>query len=240
MSSRRAYHARQAARALFWTIPVSTFLRLSQAHRFWSELARWVFLQANVMAVPIVDLDALYPGISRHEVRVGYANSSMRLSEQTSIAQLARHTRPEAAFEIGTPGGGTSLLMAQNTEDHARVYTLDLPPDSGTAVCSVGAAFRGTKWDGKITQLWGDSREFDFSPWHGQMDLVFVDANHDYESVQSDTENALRLTSDRGIIIWHDYPSTPGVCRAVNEFARRKPTCLIQDTRIALFDSGRG
>lgn len=44
----------------------------------------------------------------------------------------------------------------------------------------IGEAFKGTSENSKITQLYGDSREFDFSPWYGQCDFVWIDACHDY------------------------------------------------------------
>jgi len=48
----------------------------------------------------------------------------------------------------------------------------------------------------------GDSRIFDFSPWYGKCDFVWVDANHDYmvnkEKVAfPDLENVLRIALAR-------------------------------------------
>src|SRR5205814_848765 len=74
-----------------------------------------------------------------------------------------------------------------------------------------------------IVQLYGDTAQFDFSPWYGTRDLVFVDACHEYEYVINDTEIAFRLSHSRGMIIWHDYGSWVGVTRALNEFHSRDP-----------------
>ena len=48
----------------------------------------------------------------------------------------------------------------------------------------------------QITQLYGDSANFDFSPYAGRMGLVFVDGSHSYDYVLQDTASALRLASD--------------------------------------------
>jgi predicted O-methyltransferase YrrM len=48
------------------------------------------------------------------------------------------------------------------------------------------------------------------------IDLVFIDAAHDYESVKADIE--AWLPKVRGVIAGHDYiPTYPGVMRAVDE-----------------------
>ena len=47
----------------------------------------------------------------------------------------------------------------------------------------------------------------------GPYDLIFIDANHAYEFVKKDFENALKMISPNGIIAMHDIfaPSAPGV-----------------------------
>jgi len=193
------------------------------------------------MDVPSVDLADLYSGIRDQKVSVGYPGVSLRLLEQVNIAQLVRYLRPQAVFEIGTGFGGTTLLMAENADKNTRIFTLDLSPDLilGAAGETVGIVLRENKLESRsrITQLWGDSRDFDYDPWIEKIDLVFVDACHEYAYVKTDTDNALKLLSSRGVIVWHDYPSAPGVCRAVKEFAQQRKVYMIEGTRIAVYDS---
>lgn len=47
------------------------------------------------------------------------------------------------------------------------------------------------------------------------VDLVFIDAAHDYESVKADI--LAWMPKVRGVIAGHDYTSYPGVMRAVDE-----------------------
>jgi predicted O-methyltransferase YrrM len=48
-------------------------------------------------------------------------------------------------------------------------------------------------------------------------DMVFIDGNHDYESVRADIEAARRAVRTGGLIAGHDYGVHPGVTRAVDE-----------------------
>jgi hypothetical protein len=154
------------------------------------------------------------------------------------IDQLIRRYRPERLFEIGTFDGRTTLNMAANTSDHARVYTLDLPRAGLHTTkleivpweCSYidkeapGARFMRTEYRRKITQLYGDSARFDFSPFVNQMDLVFVDGSHSYAYVLNDSMRALELLRNKcGVILWHDYDAWEGVTEALNELYKEKP-----------------
>jgi hypothetical protein len=61
-----------------------------------------------------------------------------------------------------------------------------------------------------VKRLEGDSRNFDFGEYKSKMDLVFVDGDHHFDSVRSDTRNAFELINhEKGIILWHDYASEP-------------------------------
>lgn len=124
--------------------------------------------------------------------------------------------KPEAAFEIGTFLGQRAILIASHASDDVRVYTLDLPGDAETTPEMTDphlrkrtseVLFDGTRWKDNITQLWGDSASFDFSPYHGQMDLVYIDGSHSYEYVSNDTKKAMAMVRPGGVIIWDDYRS---------------------------------
>lgn len=137
------------------------------------------------------------------------------------IAGLARAARPARLFEIGTLGGRTTVNLLANAGPDAEVFTLDLVAvDSSTApLVRLGAGQR-------ITPLVGDSMHFDFTPYEGSIDLVFVDANHEYDYVLSDSHHAQRLIGAQGgIILWHDYGTWdwPGSTHALNELYLKEP-----------------
>ena len=126
--------------------------------------------------------------------------------------------RPATIFEIGTYRGRTTRLLA-TASPKAIVHTLDLPP----ALMQAGGCFQrsdsnliGTSFQkdpavrSRILQHFGDSRTFDFRPFHGQVDLVFVDASHAYEAVLNDSLRAFDMIRDSGTVLWDDYHPAHG------------------------------
>ena len=173
------------------------------------------------------------------------------LSESIVIAYLVKKFTPEYIFEIGTFRGRTTATMALNTNGRLKnIYTLDVlvPPDDlygeDQDYCNpenVGEVYRNAvdakskKKMKSITQLWGDSREFDFTPYHGKMDMVFVDGGHSYDVCISDVRNAQQMVSDEGIILIHDFAMwKPDVMNAVMGIAVRDDLALyvFQDTTL--------
>jgi predicted O-methyltransferase YrrM len=174
-------------------------------------------------------LDA-YPEVEGIAVDLGvvtFRRSNLTPFEQYALAAIGKVRRPRRIFEIGTYDGGTALLLARNAPD-AQVLTLDLSPECAAAATvkgevsnaatGVGYRFWGTEEATRITQLFGDSRTFDFSPWYGTIDMVLVDGGHELAAASADTRNAVRMMSSSGVIAWDDYHSGwPAVVQAVDE-----------------------
>ena len=65
-----------------------------------------------------------------------------------------------------------------------------------------------------VTHLQGNSLTFDYASLNQKFDLLFIDGDHHYESVKSDTVNAFKLLKDENsIIVWHDYGNNPNDIR---------------------------
>jgi len=177
---------------------------------------------------------------------------TIRPIEAQVLAALVARLKPGTIFEIGTYTGFSTLHLERNAPADATIYTLDLPYDKTEISLrnDLNEAHRDIKninlnekryfhADGgskRIVELFGNSLVFDFSPYYGKMDFVFIDANHSYAYVKSDTENALKMLSSRGVILWHDYDFIhPGVFKLVNEIARERKIYYIERTRYAVF-----
>ncbi len=62
-----------------------------------------------------------------------------------------------------------------------------------------------------------------------ELDIVYIDGNHNYEYVKKDIEMSLKKVKKNGIISGHDYHNdTPDVIKAVNEFFN-KPDIVFSD-----------
>jgi predicted O-methyltransferase YrrM len=184
--------------------------------------------------LPRLALDAvLFPGAL--EIREPLAqDGNVTLLELAVLASLVRRRSPEKIFEIGTFDGRTALNLAANART-AIVHTLDLPPQQATAFSvktgdevyinktESGSRFRGTDCADRIAQHYGDSATFNFEPYWGQMDFVFVDGAHSEDYVKADSLTALKLLRPgSGVIVWHDYGTTQ-VTEAIDQLWRSDP-----------------
>ncbi len=114
-------------------------------------------------------------------------------------------------FEIGTWRGESVLNVAAYMQS---ATTLNLPVV--TIVQQGGPENYASQmgWFSKpvsnVQHIEADSRTFDFASLQQQFDLVFIDGDHRYASVKSDTENVFKhLVKANTIVVWHDYGRSP-------------------------------
>lgn len=201
-----------------------------------------------VNGTPAVGFADLFPNYMIPEVlpQIGKLDRhswNVRLDEKIYISLIVKALNAQRIFEIGTFDGGTTLCMAESAGPEAEIFTLDLPPQefdntqnpnefSGT---QVGVKFHNTAAAQKITQLLGDSTKFDYSPYLQSMDLVFVDAAHDFIHGFPDSKNALSLVRPGGIVIWHDYaPYWHGLVHAIQAATQNYKLLRLSGTSLAM------
>lgn len=184
-----------------------------------------------------------------YDARVeGYIDDHQR----SIIAALVGALGAQTFFEIGTSLGRTAWTVAHHNPE-LQIWTLDVAPAESVDHTALelgaddrayfrppdrcGEAFKGTAESGRITQLWGDSATFDYAPYAGRMDFVYVDGAHSYDYVRSDSQRALELLSPRGTIVWDDYVTGPGVYQYLGELAPSlgEPIYHLIDTRMAIY-----
>jgi predicted O-methyltransferase YrrM len=85
----------------------------------------------------------------------------------------------------------------------------------------------------RIHQLTGDTLTFDFTPYAGTCDLVFLDADHGYEGTRIDTGNAMTLLRPGGTLVWHDC-FAEGVQRFLEQFSKVHRVVRIRSTTLAI------
>jgi hypothetical protein len=204
-------------------------------------------------ALPREPLPHIFPGIDAvsYSIIRGYArtsNMSLSVAELNAVAAIMRHVGAETAVEIGTYDGGTTLTMAANVPDHGRIYTIDLPPESGdgyrlpisgfndnrTPAEQVGTQYRNNVHASKIVQILSDSAAVDYSGLHPPHDVFLIDGCHDYRYVEHDSLQAWKFTRPGGVIIWHDYGMLPDVSRYVDGWSRDHEVRAVAGTRLAV------
>lgn len=221
----------------------------------------WEMIHPQLFAkkyVSPVEITSLVPNsVSLRLYEQAEATANISFEELFVLVEFLQMCQPTACFEIGTFDGRTTLNMAGNTSDDAIIYTLDLPREQIDSTIfkldplerfavnkeTSGARYCGTTLERKIQQLYGDSASFDYTPYKGKIDLVFVDGSHTYEYVLSDSRNAISLLrSGKGAILWHDYPTTSSVLKAINYLQANDPRFAdiryIKGTRFAYLICG--
>ncbi len=167
-----------------------------------------------------------------------------------ALLRVVRWLQPKRIFEIGTFQGVTTAHMALNSD--AEIFTLDLPRDLATQTNGYSAAdlallqsreeigkrYRALNSNGRVQQLFGDSRTFDYGPYQGSVDLVLVDACHLFDYVMSDSQNAFRLLRETGAILWHDFGSSIDVNRACKALTKEHKIYHLEGTCLALHVRG--
>jgi hypothetical protein len=181
---------------------------------------------------------------------VGWGPGDMPIADLCALLRLAHWIQPRRIFEFGTYRGVTTSNLAANVD--ARIVTLDLSRESAGDLAEysrserelvlpedeIGSAFRHGNRDGRIQQLFADSRSFNYQPFHKTMDLVVIDACHLYDYVVSDSQNAFELLGEKGAILWHDFGNLLDVNRAVKHLSRKYPIFHLEGTWLALYLRG--
>jgi hypothetical protein len=250
---------RRIMRLLFVTNLAAFYLLLREGkrkafaylHQIWTI---YIWRQAlalrstHPLLLPEIPIEMLYPSIDLSQIELLHPlprAGGVRVDELVIISAIVRHLKPKRLVEIGTAEGRTTLNLALHSPQDSEVITLDLPPDASPAkpesgcdyrqmgIPEPGVLFKNHPLSQKIRLILADSTKFDWKPYEGGVDFVFIDGAHDYESVKKDTENALKIVKIGGVILWHDYGVVDGVTKCLNEIATQLPICFISGTSLA-------
>jgi predicted O-methyltransferase YrrM len=174
-------------------------------------------------SLPVVKLETVLGQalLDWEEIRlkaVVHREHNCSIFELLVLAVLTRMLKPRRCFEIGTYDGRSALAIAVNLEGEATLATLNLPPDYLERHCELAHSTdvrlstkvaSGERWRShaeadRIHQLFGNSRDFDFSPF-APCQLIFIDGGHDETTVSVDSRSALEIIDrQNGAIVWHD------------------------------------
>lgn len=202
-----------------------------------------------------IPIARLFPGIENCsvEIRNAYKRNpmtSLDFQEIGALCAIAKHFQVKRVLEIGTFDGNTSLNLAVNTPEGSAITTIDLPLDWGGKSTldipalydnvsereDVGAQFKSDPAMAvKVKQVYADTGSLDWSALGGAFDLIFIDGCHHQVYVRNDTENALKLLLENGVIVWHDYGMIEDVSNVVDDLIGKDKVKVIGGTRLAVY-----
>lgn len=150
--------------------------------------------------LPVVAAEDIIPGFATSEVTIRDLPRGLwatPLVDTLSVVKSAMGFDSRKILEIGSYKGSTARLLAENTHPETHIWTLDIDQNHGEA-------YRGTHHESRIHRLVGRASK-EVLTGHGPFDLIFVDADHDYESVFHHSAVAFEHLAPGGVILWHDY-----------------------------------
>jgi predicted O-methyltransferase YrrM len=128
------------------------------------------------------------------------------------LRALARRVAGSRYFEIGTWRGESAANVAAVA---AEVFTLNL---SANELRTLGLSERYIELHGffsrplpNVKHLHGNSATFDFAVLPKPFDVIFIDGDHRYEAVRTDTRRVFEhLAGPETVVVWHDASRQPG------------------------------
>lgn len=157
--------------------------------------------------LPDITITQLTGEIKEEVKHYSFMEGTTLISDLSFLMAMARQYENCSYLEMGTWRGETLANMAQVAK---QCTGITLGPDDmrafGMAEEIVACQGYYLKDQPNINMIFGNTQTYDFTHLHGQFDLVFIDADHSKESIESDTKNALKLLrDDQSVIVWHDY-----------------------------------
>ncbi len=153
--------------------------------------------------------------------------------ELFALLSLLKIINPKSIFEFGMFKGGSLIHFLINSSEQTMIHSLDITHDHLDH--SIKTILNNHP---NIKLHKANSMEFNFSSFSKTQDLVYVDGGHEYEVVKKDSENALNIVKENGVIVWDDYsPSHSGVFNYLNQLFLTKPNLVhIKNTSIVVLD----
>lgn len=161
--------------------------------------------------LPVVTMDQLVDRDTVSLEPLTFLDGGSLPTDLMLLAGLAEGIRDCRYFEIGTWRGESASVVASRA---SQCHTLCLSDAEMRARGMHERTIRSHRlFSGAIpnvVQHRGDSRTFDFRSLGQQFDLVFIDGDHHYDTVLSDTRNVFsHLVHEHTMVVWHDYGVQP-------------------------------
>jgi hypothetical protein len=155
-----------------------------------------------------IDLLDLVPDFNETVSSFTFLDGTSRVTDIALLKSLAKKFNNECEYlEIGSWRGESLLNVAPLCKN---AVSLSLSKEE---MKEFGFDERFIKMDGyfikqlpNLKVIGHNSLTFDFSSLGKKFDLIFVDGDHSFEGVMSDTQNAFKLLkNENSIIVWHDF-----------------------------------
>jgi hypothetical protein len=190
-------------KTLFQT-PKSVFLILTDENRFKKQLLK----KYGKTEFQEVDINFFLSENKTTIKNYTFLDGGSMVTDLALLKSIAEQFSNCQYLEIGTWRGESIVNVADVKGSHCT--SINLSPEQ---IIALGLPEKYANEHGILIQnrknidtIFADSQKFDFSTLNKTFDLIFVDGDHTYEAVKSDTKNVFKLLKDENsVIVWHDY-----------------------------------
>ncbi|MBK9673337.1 MAG: class I SAM-dependent methyltransferase [Bacteroidetes bacterium] len=196
-----------------------------------------------------IDLLELFPDFEEKISSYSFLEGTSLISDIALLKKLALRYDNCQYIEFGSWRGESIANISQVTNNttslsfsNAEMRAIGLPAE----VINTSRVF--LKNAKNINFIEHNTQTYDFTKLEKQFDLIFVDADHEYEGVKIDTQNAFKLLkNENSIIVWHDYgksteninwPVFAGIMDGAPSDEHRKKIYRISNTLCAIYING--
>lgn len=169
--------------------------------------------QLTAQGLPAVPLTHFLAAGHDHTVRpFAFREGGSLPTDLLLLRALARRVPGCRYFEIGTWRGESAANVA---EVAAEVCTLNLSEEEmrtlGLSARYIGLHGFFSRPLPHVRHLHGNSATFDLAGLGQQFDVIFIDGDHRYEAVRTDTRRVFEnLLGPNTVVVWHDASRQPG------------------------------
>ena len=185
------------------TLGYQSMMRKNNELSYEKEIQR----KYNKTQLPSIDLLDLVPDLHETINKYSFLSYTSLISDILLLKSLAKRFKECSYLEIGALRGESLSSVAEVAKD---VTSITLSNEEmrqfnvhEDLVRSHGIYLKDTK---NLTTYYHNSLTFDFSTLGKKFDMIFVDGDHSYNGVVTDTRNVFKLLKDENsVIVWHDY-----------------------------------
>jgi predicted O-methyltransferase YrrM len=170
----------------------------------------------NLEILPTIEISSLFPIIQEKLDIYTFLSGTSTIPDLILLKLLAKRFGSECDYlEIGSWRGES----AYNVSKVAKSVTMVTLGENEMRQKGFDEAFIVqneffTKGKSEFNVIHADSLVLDFETLGKKFDLVFIDGDHQYKSITSDTRNVMKvLKNTESIIVWHDYGFDPETVR---------------------------
>lgn len=208
---------RQRIKALYQILhkiifkPSSIFLVLKDE----TEYEKYLLKKYQKTQFPTADINQFLIDGKGQINHYTFLDGSSLITDLALLKSIALSIPKCEYLEIGT-WRGESIMNVADCAAHCTSINLSPKDIMALGLSEKYANLHGCLIKDKpnILSVHANSLSFDFSSLNQQFDFIFVDGDHSYEGVKSDSQKVYELLKDENsVIVWHDYGFSPEITR---------------------------